>query len=367
MVANPKIVLSLIAALAMYVHTPSMQACTDFLVTTEDKAAINGRSMEFGIDMESKIVIHPRGEERSSSAPNGQKGIKWTSQYGFIGLTAFDLDCAVDGMNEKGLSVGALWLPNSQYATVAPQDYERALIINEVGNWILGNFTTVGEVKKALENVVVWAQPIAQIDGIPPLHLAIHDAQGASLVVEFIKGEKKFYNNRVAVLTNAPEFNWHMQNLGNYVNLKAMSAAPVNLNGTVLSPPGQGSGLLGIPGDWMPPSRFVRIVAFKEFAEKPKDAKSGVNLAFHLLNTVDIPFGGNRTETKNGVSFDYTQWIVVKDLTNKCLYFRTYDDLNIRSVDLTKANLQKGAPVRTILMDTPKNNNRISGSAEPAG
>jgi len=72
------------------------------------------------------------------------------------------------------------------------------------------------------------------------------------------------YNENVpGVLTNAPTFDWHEINLRHFVNLKAMSARPIRVGASVLSPIGSGSGLLGIPGDWTPPYRFVRIAAMR--------------------------------------------------------------------------------------------------------
>ncbi|MDB6080802.1 MAG: hypothetical protein JWO53_74 [Chlamydiia bacterium] len=329
-------------------YSPAMNGCTDFLLKADDGTPIASRSMEFGIPLDSTIAVHPRGEQRSSDAPNSQKGLQWTSQYGFVAATAFHLDIAVDGMNEKGLSFGFLWLPGSEYESVTPHNSSQALAVEDLGSWILGNFATVQEVKLALGNVIVWGKSLQQIKMAPPVHVAIHDAQGNSLVVEFIGGVKKLYDNKVGVLTNAPQFEWHVENLRNYLNLKAVSESAIDFNGTVLSPAGQGSGLLGIPGDWMPSSRFVRMTVFKEFTKKPQDAKTGVNVAFHLLNTVDIPFGANGTEEKGNAVFDYTQWAVVKDLKNKRFYWRTYENLNIQSIDLDTQNLEAGAKVKTI-------------------
>jgi penicillin V acylase-like amidase (Ntn superfamily) len=51
----------------------------------------------------------------------------------------------VDGLNEKGLSIGTLWLDETEYPTPASTD--NALSIQDVGEWVLGNFATVAEVK----------------------------------------------------------------------------------------------------------------------------------------------------------------------------------------------------------------------------
>ena len=129
----------------------------------------------------------------------------------------------------------------------------QAVLLTNVGNWILGNFATVDEAHQGLENVYIFAQPIAEFGNtIPPCHLSLHDATGKSIVVEFIKGEMVVSENPVGILTNAPYFQWHLINLSNYLNLKAMNAGPIKIGNTVLEPPGQGSGFLGIPGDLDP-------------------------------------------------------------------------------------------------------------------
>jgi choloylglycine hydrolase len=168
---------------------------------------------------------------------------------------------------------------------------------------------------------------------IPPLHLSIHDAKGKSLVVEFLEGKMHLFDNPVGVLTNAPEFPWHLTNLRNYISLSAMNKGAVTIDGTTLEPTGQGNGLLGIPGDWTPPSRFVKTAFVKQALKTPKDSRAATLAAIHLLNAVDIPYGTIRAE--QGGHSDYTQWIVVKDLKNKKLHYRTYGDQNIHEVALT--------------------------------
>ena len=57
-----------------------------------------------------------------------------------------------------------------------------------------------------------------------------------------------------------------MTNLRNYVNLTATNVPPIDLGRINLAQLGQGSGLRGLPGDFTPPSRFVRAVAFSQSA-----------------------------------------------------------------------------------------------------
>ena len=188
-----------------------------------------------------------------------------------------------------------------------------------------------------------------QLSGaLPTMHFALHDQQGHSAVVEFIKGSMKIYDNPNGVLTNAPAFDWHMTNLCNYLTVNPANPRPLIIEGTVLSPPGQGSGFLGIPGDWTPPSRFVRTTAMLHYAKPAVDAVHGINLAEHILNSVDIPVGAVRPTDGDINKSDYTQWVIIKDLTNKILYFRSYENLTLRSVDLSKLNMSADSAVKPI-------------------
>lgn len=45
------------------------------------------------------------------------------------------------------------------------------------------------------------------------MHVALHDAAGKNLVIEFIEGEVKIYDNPLGVLTNRPDFTWQINNL----------------------------------------------------------------------------------------------------------------------------------------------------------
>ena len=125
---------------------------------------------------------------------------------------------------------------------------------------------------------------------------------------------------------------------------------PLVLRASKLAGFGQGSGMLGLPGDFTPPSRFIRAVAFSQSAIPVATAEEGVLQAFHLLNQFDIPKGAvgawsraSRspiTRCGNGSA---------SDLTNLRYYFRTFQNSRIRMVDLKKVDLD-AADIKTITM-----------------
>lgn len=319
-------------------------ACTDFQIRSQDGTVVVGRTMEFHLETKSMVVVHPRGEAFASTAPGGMRGLSWISKYGFVAVTAYEDLGINDGLNERGLSVGLLWLPETRYQDIGPKDAERAVEIWDFCAWVLSSFATVEEVKVAIRSVHVWASAVRQIGMIPPLHVAVHDADGKNLVIEFIDGEARVHDNPLGVLTNSPPFEWHITNLRNYVNVTSMDAKPVAMAGMTIQPTGQGSGFLGVPGDWTPPSRFVRTVMLIQCADPPRTGREGVNLAEHILNTVDIPLGDIKEKLDEKTMMEgYTQWAVVKDLTNRIFYFRSYRNLTLRAIDVNRLNLMPGA------------------------
>ncbi|TMH59809.1 MAG: linear amide C-N hydrolase, partial [Betaproteobacteria bacterium] len=95
-------------------------------------------------------------------------------------------------------------------------------------------------------------------------------------------------------------------------------------------------------GDFTPPSRFVRAVAFSQSVFKSKTGEDAIVEAFHVLNQFDIPKGAAREHEKDehgNVLADYTIWTSASDLKAKRFYFRTYESSQIRMVDLMKMNL----------------------------
>ncbi len=79
---------------------------------------------------------------------------------------------------------------------------------------------------------------------------------------------------------------WHMTTLSNYLNLTVSNVPSLDVAGTDLKGFGQGSGMLGLQGDFTPPSPFVRAVAFSKSALPVETAREGVLQAFHILNVL---------------------------------------------------------------------------------
>jgi choloylglycine hydrolase len=154
-----------------------------------------------------------------------------------------------------------------------------------------------------------------------------------------------------------------MTNLSNYVTMSDKNVEKIDLGGKEIKGLGQGSGMLGLPGDFTPPSRFVRAVAFSKSALPVEKARDGVLQAFHILNQFDIPKGAARGIEQGKESSDYTLWTSAADLKNLRYYFRTYHNSRIRMVDLKAADLDV-REVRTISMKGEEQIEDVSGKAK---
>jgi choloylglycine hydrolase len=318
-------------------------ACTGIRLKAVDGTVVHARTLEFAVDLQSDVLVSPRGFERAGITPDGQDGLKWKAKYASVGANGVGLPILIDGVNEAGLAAGLFYFPTTAgYMAYAPTDAARTIAPWQLGSWLLDNFGSVDEVKANIGSILVAETVLKQWGFSPPVHAIVHDSSGKSIVIEYVGGKLNVYDNPLGVITNSPAFDWHMTNLRNYVNFSLDNHPPIQLGSVKLEPFGQGSGMLGMPGDFTPPSRFVRAVAFSQSVLEPKTGDDAVTTAFHILNNFDIPRGAAREAHKDehgNILADYTIWTAASDLKAKRYYFRTYDDSRIRVVDLTKMNL----------------------------
>ena len=167
----------------------------------------------------------------------------------------------------------------------------------------------------------------------------MHDISGQSIVIEYVGGKLNVHENPLGVMTNSPTFDWHMTNLRNYVNFSLTNVPPVQL-GPVNAGFGQGRGCSDFRGT--SPRLHVRPrCAFSQSVLPSKTGTDAVLQAFHVLNNFDIPKGApaNPKDDHGNIVADYTLWTSANDLKAKRFHFRTYENSQIRMVDLTKMNL----------------------------
>ena len=330
--------------------------CTSFVIKAQDGSPLYGRTMEWGgFDLNSELVLVPRGHSFVSALSSEKQGMSWKNQFGFIAINAANLPVAADGMNETGLTVGVLYMPVfAQYQEMVEGKEVVSLANTDLAAYVLGQFDLVEDIKAALPKLrVIHNDDIVKAFGAPvPLHWIISDKTGSSIVVEYIDGELHLHDSKIGVMTNSPGYDWHLLNLRNYANLQAQDiTGPREINGVNLAPFGVGSGMLGLPGDITPPSRFVRAVAYVHTLLPFPDAESGVPEVARVLHNFDIPLGLVRGGMHKGkMAVGQTQWTVIGDIRNRCYYYWTEHNRRMRVVDLSKLDFG-GSNVQAIPLD----------------
>jgi len=333
----------LVITVAVVLTTPdTVVACTGISLKSEDGAVIAARTVEWALGdaNHDTLVIFPRGHAFTALTPGGENGLKWKGVYGFVSLTAYAQEYGPDAMNEAGLYVGVYYFPG--YASFAPYDEaqaDRSLSVGDFMRWMLSSFRSVAEVKANLDKVRVVNVADPRFGGAPlPFHWKIADETGAAIIVEIVQdGQVKVYDALLGVITNSPEYSWHLTNLRNYLGLTGEPHQTITLDGRQFTPFGGGSGLMGLLGDFTPPSRFVRAMALTALARPLPTAKDAVFEAFRILDNFNIPVG--TTASQDEIVPDIasaTQITTASDLKNRILYFHTMDNRQIQMLDLNK-------------------------------
>ena len=307
--------LTLLVVCLFSLRPHTSEACTGITLKSRDGSTVVARTIEWGgSDLNSRYVIVPRGYVQQSLLPDGKKnGLVFTSQY-------------------AGLSAGLFYFPHyGQYETYDPAQKASSVADIQLVSWILGNFERIEDVQNAIKKIrVIAVDPRAST-----VHWRIADATGRQVVLEFIEGKPRFYENKLGVLTNSPDFNWQMVNLNNYVNLSSGTVDTSRLGNIRLATFGAGSGLHGIPGDITPPSRFVRAAFYQCSTQQQETPFDAVIQSFHILNNFDIPIG---IEFAPGESVpdipSATQWTSATDINNRIIFYRTMYNSTIRCIDL---------------------------------
>ena len=334
MIKTMKNLLLGVAAMIGGIH--ASVACTGISLTAADGSYVQARTIEWAYGaLKSEYVIIPRGEALQSYTPTGMNGMKFKARYGVVGLAVVEWEFIAEGINEAGLSAGLFFFPRyGSYESYESVDNPRTLADLQVVQWMLTQCATIDEVKEAVKHVRIVA-----LEKTAVVHWRIGDPSGRQVVMEIVDGNINFYENEVGVITNAPGYNWQVTNLENYVNLRPGSAQSYQLGGVTLEPNGGSTAMHGLPGDFTPPSRFVRAAFFRNTAPQRATGVDTVLEAFHLLNNFDVPIAIENPAEHNLPSA--TQWTSAIDLSSRTVYYKTAYNSTIRSISLANIDFAR--------------------------
>jgi choloylglycine hydrolase len=337
----------------------SVYACTGITLKAKDDAVVYGRTLEWGaFDLKSRILILPREHEFTGSTPDGTPGLTWKATYGVVAIDALEKDIIADGVNEQGLAVGLFYHPGfAAYQPYDPALAHRSIAPTDVAQLLLSACASVDDVRKTLQEVRV-VPVVENALGFPaPVHFIVTEPSGKAIVIEYLKGALTIFDAPLGVITNAPSYDWHMTNLRNYINLSPVALPDKKIEDLEFSPLGAGSGMIGLPGDFTPPSRFVRAVAFSQAARPTENGAETVYEVFRILDNFNVPLGaaeGSDHEGDTAGMRSATIWASVIDTRNKVIYYHTQHNRRVRMVDLKQIDFESLREVVHLPLDKDK-------------
>jgi penicillin V acylase-like amidase (Ntn superfamily) len=380
--------------------------CTNLLISVPSnpghpadpaRTHVSARALELPGAVAQSVYVMASGQKwplHAHHAPkevHGWTRLHWTNKYGFVGIAATDSWDSIptfnDGINTAGLSIGGLWFaPGTEFPPVGKEDNQVSFF--DFPAWVLGNFATVEEFRKAFGEITVVGPPPPTKEQTSklyiPLHYIVTDHRGQSIVVEFIGGKGILYDSHKGVLTNWPSYDWQTQNVENYYNLTPYGTAT---SATGAGHPG-GGGLQGLPGDPLSASRFVKAWVLTEGIHKlPADGRgwlpapgafattppsknppayagpeqTAVTVAQQLVQIcMGTPYGMLVVETEDSPATtgtpatkpptyttsygDYTMWTTVRDHTNRKYYFSSAFSGLLTKIDLAEIDFTTATP-----------------------
>lgn len=290
-----------------------------------------GRNLDLEYNFGEKVIITPR--DYLFKLRNGDN---FYNKYSFIGMaTCYDnYPLYADSCNEKGLCMAGLYFPGNAKYNKQKNDYKNIATFEFIP-WILGSFSNVLEVLNGINKLNITNENFNKELPVADLHWMISDRE-KSIVVEQTEEGLKVYDNPYGVLTNNPPFYFHKTNLNNYMNLTSKTAInrfsdKIELNGY-----GQGMGMIGLPGDVTPTSRFVRATFNKFNSIRYKENEKNISQVFHILDSVAVIEGTVITKEERNDMTIYSSCI---NATKGIYYYKTYYNNQITGICLNEKNM----------------------------
>ena len=349
---------SLIVA-ALLLQVPAGRACTALMITDTKGNAYCGKTMEYSSPMPFAMSYVPAGTKVVSIAPGKKPGLSFETRYPVLGVSAdpelgTNMNMMVEAANDQGLSVCSNEMPGSQSPTGAGSDAAKALASTDLALYLLGNFKSVAEVRAALEDssVSVWLPEIPLMGNlVAPLHYILFDKTGAGIVIEYLDGKQNIHDNPVGVVTNAPDFPWHLKNLNNYAQLTNVDKDSGQFGQLKVGAPDSGNTLASVPSSQISAGRFVKAAFYTQFVRKADSPEDAVITLGHIMNNFDRPYDlsidkGYSAEggAPGTTSSEVTLFTWMNDKSRNLYFLRTIDALNF-----VKFEIDKLAPIKSVV------------------
>lgn len=304
--------------------------CTSIAMLTHD--FYFGRNMDIYYEFGERVVITPRNYPFKF-----RRAGTMTRHLAMIGMATVqdDYPLYAEAVNEKGLGMAGLMFEGNAFYPDTLDNNKSNVSPFEIIPWIVGKCSTVDEAKKLLAATHITNIPFSETIPLTPLHWHIAD-RNSSIVVESVKEGLKIYDNPVGVMTNNPQFDYHLENLANYLNLTTDVPQNVFSEKAGIKPFSNGLGSFGLPGDFSSSSRFVKAAYLKLNSVCKDNEIDSVTQFFHLLGSVFVLGGCVKIPQKE---YNITTYSSCINADKGIFYYKTYHNSQITAVNMQRENL----------------------------
>lgn len=290
--------------------------CSSFTLESKQQHMYWGRTLDNTIDPRCVIRTIPAGKEMKTHTGT------WTCKHSFTGVALTHSYFYFDGINDTGLMGGLFFLEEGTWAKSEDINIDETPIVGEeFVAWILSQFGTIDEIEEAVSNAALVDKHFWHLVKAP-LHYTFVDKDHRAIVLEPVNnGRFNIYKDTMGVMTNSPEYPWHVDNLRNFIELQDTNRFETKIiHGEEVKQIESGSGLLGLNGDYTAPTRFIKAAYLSEFADTPDD-KDAIMTMYNIFKSVMITKGWEK-QSNDGTSSDYTIYWSGYDQENLTVYMQ---------------------------------------------
>ena len=304
--------------------------CTAMTLQSAENVNFFGRTMDFSYCIEPAIYKVPRNYEWTNILTLQ----KIHNYYSFIGIgqESDGLLGFFDGVNERGFAAAALYFAGYAYFdSQLNSSYDTTVASLDFLHFILGRCATLNDLYHLSNEISIVGIPDPVTQAVAPLHWIATDRSGRSAVIVMTEAGLMIYDNPIGVMSNSPDFPWHMTNLRNYMGVSPRQNQEAFWGAVKLTPFGQAGGSSLLPGGYTSPERFVRTSYLKTHIAEPVNNTDSVIACFRIMESVSIPKGIVITDSN---AFDYTKYTAFLNTSSCEYYFKTYENPQITTVSL---------------------------------
>jgi choloylglycine hydrolase len=279
--------------------------CSTFVLQDEENLVF-GRNFDF-YTSKGMVVINKKNVAKTAMLIPPENPVSWVSKYGSITFNQIGKEFAFGGMNEEGLVVEMMSLMETG---CPPPDERPAMMELQWIQYQLDNYSTVDEVIRSHDKVRIAIGQMAPIQ-----HYLICDLSGKAATIEFIDGELVYHTGEslpVSVLTN----NTYEECLAFHNSYDSL-AFEEKIARTSLDSR----------------DRFAKI-ARRIQRYRSENINPPIEFAFDILGSVSA----------GKYNHHATVWSIVYDIKNFRIYFKTYENRNIRTIGFDDFDFSCSSP-----------------------